>query len=86
MDDKRFVELACEFMAWDDGDWTGNALQVVREVLNGGDAPQVTPMLKGYYKSFIYGCERDEIVNEDFYDRFESDEEYQAFLDWAQSL
>lgn len=86
MDEKRFIDLACEFMAWDDGNWTGNALAIVRVVLGGGDAEQIVPMLLDDYKSFIYGRDRDEIVDEDFYDRFESDGEYQAFLDWAQSL
>lgn len=82
----RFYMLAAEFMAWDDDEWTGNALDLVCNTLLGSDDVAIAERLGEHYRTFIYGKDRYEIVNEDMVDRFVDDDEYERFLDWAQAL
>lgn len=85
--EQHFVNIAMEHMAWDDGDWTGNALNICRMVLNdNANAEQVAMKLKENYANFIYGANRNDIIPEDMLDRFVDDAEYQEYLDWATSL
>lgn len=84
--ENNMLAMAAELMAWDDEEWTGNSLNIVRDIVAGGSAEDAREAVKDAFWHFIYGRETDEIVAEDLQDHFDSDEDYNQFIEWACEL
>lgn len=86
MSNTDFIMFATELMAWCDDNWTGNALNIVREAVNGASPQIVEDMVCAAFAEYVSGYGIENIVPEDMMDRFSNDDEYQEFIEWAGSL